>query len=270
MQRLTRQFVTTASRLSSWCELLNTVAGAEALLLRTTNPLLFQLAAWQSPTTPPGVYCRYQIRGFRIPASLRSKEETVAKGRKKKKSDPLRILFCGSDEFSDASLLALFKEHESNQELIHSIDVVVRPGKPTGRGNKVIQYPTTRETAETLGVPIHERDTFTGWNVSSFIHNPSTTPYPFYSNEYQNIMPVISSPLGNPNTYLNMAILTPSTPDAIWYKPHNSSIVRSLRTAASAPTSQIRRSQPPPILPPRSPRPRSATTRHPRRPPLHR
>ncbi|OTA87014.1 hypothetical protein M434DRAFT_145446 [Hypoxylon sp. CO27-5] len=165
MQRLTRQFVTTASRLSSWCELPNTVAGAEALLLRTTNPLLFQLAAWQSPTTPPGVYCQYQIRGFRIPASLRSKEETVAKGRKKKKSEPLQILFCGSDEFSDASLLALFKEHKSNQELIHSIDVVVRPGKPTGRGNKVIQYPTTREVAERLDVPIHERDTFTGWNM---------------------------------------------------------------------------------------------------------
>ena len=57
----------------------------------------------------------------------------------KKVSDPLRILFCGSDEFSCASLEALQAEKERNRELIRSIDVVVRPPKPTGRGNKVIR-----------------------------------------------------------------------------------------------------------------------------------
>lgn len=54
-------------------------------------------------------------------------------------SGPLHILFCGSDDFSCASLKALHAEHVGNPDLIRSIDVVVRPGKPTGRGYKVIR-----------------------------------------------------------------------------------------------------------------------------------
>lgn len=54
-------------------------------------------------------------------------------------SDPLRVLFCGSDEFSCASLAALHDEHQQNRALIESIDVVVRPGKPMGRGYKTIR-----------------------------------------------------------------------------------------------------------------------------------
>ena len=50
--------------------------------------------------------------------------------------EPLRILFCGSDEFSVASLRALYKEHERDKALIASIDVVSRPPKPVGRGFK--------------------------------------------------------------------------------------------------------------------------------------
>ncbi|KAH8670836.1 hypothetical protein BX600DRAFT_495656 [Xylariales sp. PMI_506] len=83
----------------------------------------------------------------------------------RKRSDPLRILFCGSDEFSSASLLALYAEHEKNPGLIESIDVVIRPGKPTGRGYKKILHPPIRDVAIKLGLPIHERDTFTGWNM---------------------------------------------------------------------------------------------------------
>lgn len=55
-----------------------------------------------------------------------------------KKSDPLRILFCGSDEFSCASFKALLVEQRANPSLIRSIDVVVKPGKRTGRGLKEI------------------------------------------------------------------------------------------------------------------------------------
>ena len=51
-------------------------------------------------------------------------------------SDPLRVLFCGSDEFSIASLRALYREHERDKALIESIDVVCRPAKPVGRGLK--------------------------------------------------------------------------------------------------------------------------------------
>ena len=54
-------------------------------------------------------------------------------------SEPLRILFCGSDEFSIASLRALYKEHKRDKALIESIDVVCRPAKPVGRGLKAIR-----------------------------------------------------------------------------------------------------------------------------------
>ena len=50
--------------------------------------------------------------------------------------EPLRVLFCGSDEFSIASLRALHKEHERDKALIESIDVVSRPPKLVGRGFK--------------------------------------------------------------------------------------------------------------------------------------
>ena len=53
--------------------------------------------------------------------------------------EPLRILFCGSDDFSIASLRKLYKEHQRDQDLIASIDVVCRPGKPVGRGRKIIR-----------------------------------------------------------------------------------------------------------------------------------
>ncbi|KAI1308628.1 formyl transferase [Xylaria venustula] len=82
-----------------------------------------------------------------------------------KVSDPLHILFCGSDEFSCASLEALHAEHVRNPDLIRSIDVVVRPGKRTGRGYKIVRDPPVRSLANSLGLQIHERDTFTGWDM---------------------------------------------------------------------------------------------------------
>ena len=52
---------------------------------------------------------------------------------------PLRILFCGSDDFSIASLRALSRAQREVPELIESIDVVHRPAKPTGRGLKTLR-----------------------------------------------------------------------------------------------------------------------------------
>lgn len=54
-------------------------------------------------------------------------------------SKPLRILFCGSEEFSEVSLRALHEEQKQNPELIESIDILIRPGKPTGRDFKTIR-----------------------------------------------------------------------------------------------------------------------------------
>lgn len=56
-----------------------------------------------------------------------------------KSSEALRILFCGSDEFSIASLKALHAEHLQRPESIESIEVVCRPGKRVGRGLKQIR-----------------------------------------------------------------------------------------------------------------------------------
>lgn len=80
-----------------------------------------------------------------------------------KQSKQLRILFCGSDEFSSASLRALYELHRRKPSLVRSIDVMVRPGKPSGRSMKTIREVPIKAVAQELGLRIHERDTFTGW-----------------------------------------------------------------------------------------------------------
>ena len=98
--------------------------------------------------------------------------------------EPLRILFCGSDPYSIACLEALNQELVSRPDLIKSIDVACRRGKPVGRGYKEIRHrekflpyrrlplgtdcdaAPVRDIASRLGLRIHEIDTFTGWNVS--------------------------------------------------------------------------------------------------------
>lgn len=88
--------------------------------------------------------------------------------------EPLRILFCGSDSYSISCLKALHNEHISSSSNIESIDVVCRPGKPVGRGYKQIRHPPIRDVAQSLGLPIHEIDTFTGWTHSLFQSAPTS------------------------------------------------------------------------------------------------
>lgn len=57
----------------------------------------------------------------------------------RKNSKPLRILFCGSDEFSCSSLRTLHNEQRRDPKRIASIDVLCRPGKPSGRNLKQIR-----------------------------------------------------------------------------------------------------------------------------------
>ncbi|KAK2749630.1 Methionyl-tRNA formyltransferase [Myotisia sp. PD_48] len=80
-----------------------------------------------------------------------------------KSCDPLRILFCGADEFSIASLKALHAEHVKSPEIIASIDVVCRPGKPVGRLRQEIRHLPIKSVAEELALSLHEIDTFKGW-----------------------------------------------------------------------------------------------------------
>ncbi|KAL6229831.1 hypothetical protein BDW75DRAFT_87476 [Aspergillus navahoensis] len=86
--------------------------------------------------------------------------------------DPLRILFCGSDHFSIASLKALYDEHKKRPDRITSIDVVCRPGKRVGRGMKQIREVPIKSIASDLALPIHEVDTFTGWQPPVYPDGP--------------------------------------------------------------------------------------------------
>ncbi|KAL4944235.1 hypothetical protein BDV06DRAFT_112925 [Aspergillus oleicola] len=89
-----------------------------------------------------------------------------------KAHDPLRILFCGSDDFSIASLQALHTEHVKQPDRIASIDVVCRPGKRVGRGLKQIREVPIKAAATKLSLPIHEIDTFRGWQPPVFSDGP--------------------------------------------------------------------------------------------------
>jgi hypothetical protein len=53
--------------------------------------------------------------------------------------DPLRVLFCGADEFSICSLRALNNIRRENPDKVASIDVVCRKDKRVGRGLKQIR-----------------------------------------------------------------------------------------------------------------------------------
>lgn len=53
--------------------------------------------------------------------------------------DPLRVLFCGADQFSIYSLKALNDVRLKHPEKVASIDVVCKPDKRVGRGLKKIQ-----------------------------------------------------------------------------------------------------------------------------------
>jgi hypothetical protein len=100
-------------------------------------------------------------------------------------NQPLRILFCGADELSITSLEALHKELLESPSNVASIDVVCRPGKPSGRGLKQIRHRTLsqsrpfeyaditaapiKDAADRLGLPVHQINTFTGWKVSRLV-----------------------------------------------------------------------------------------------------
>ncbi|KAL2013779.1 hypothetical protein VTN00DRAFT_1304 [Thermoascus crustaceus] len=101
---------------------------------------------------------------FLLRSQLRLRGAFTSRCFSTKPYEPLRILFCGSDEFSIASLKALHEEHLKRPDSIASIDVVCRPGKRVGRGLKKIREVPIKDAATKLALPIHEIDTFTGWS----------------------------------------------------------------------------------------------------------
>ena len=81
-----------------------------------------------------------------------------------KRHDPLRVLFCGADDFSIYSLRALHALQQSRADKIASIDIVCRPDKRAGRGLKQIQEVPIKRVAQDLGLTIHQIDSFKDWS----------------------------------------------------------------------------------------------------------
>jgi len=69
-------------------------------------------------------------------------------------------------------LRALHSEQVQNPGTISSIDVLIRPGKRVGRNLKKVREVPIKAVAQELGLPIHERDTFTGWNLPKRDESP--------------------------------------------------------------------------------------------------
>lgn len=59
---------------------------------------------------------------------------TLYKTTSGKMTEPLRILFCGTDTLSCESLHALHEEWKYNRALVEEIEVVCLPSRPQGRG----------------------------------------------------------------------------------------------------------------------------------------
>ena len=101
----------------------------------TTESLQGQI----SPKIARKIRCQDAKMVFRLLFRLQRAPTLWKRGLTTSTSEPLRILFCGSDEFSCASLKALHAEHETNRSLVESLEVMVLPGKRTGRGFKQVR-----------------------------------------------------------------------------------------------------------------------------------
>lgn len=118
------------------------------------------------PAVSPATACRVSSsRGFTT-SGLRWQEEQGAQPKASEesqksvnaKSEPLRILYCGSDDFSIPPLEALWSEHRRNPKGIEKIQVLVRPGKPTGRGYKTIREGESGAPGAFAGPPLIPRE----------------------------------------------------------------------------------------------------------------
>ena len=93
------------------------------------NPDIAYIPAMRFPLLTS---CCGSIRDFRS-------RDHVRRHLSSKSCDPLKILFCGSDEFSIASLEALSQERKASPNLIASIDVACRPAKPVQRNLRALR-----------------------------------------------------------------------------------------------------------------------------------
>lgn len=106
----------------------------------------------------PAIAARQVKRSFSPSRPLHSASRLLVRAEK------IRILFLGSDSFSNASLRALHQSYVDDPECnIGAIHVGYRPAKPSGRGLKKLIPPPIQNQARDLGLPTFEIPTFTGW-----------------------------------------------------------------------------------------------------------
>ncbi|KAL8911114.1 MAG: hypothetical protein Q9171_003652 [Xanthocarpia ochracea] len=126
-----------------------------------------------------------------------------------KSYDPLRVLFCGSDEFSIASLQALDHERRAGSGYVASIDVVCRPEKPVRRHLRAVREVPIATVARNLGLPLHQIDTFTGWTVSVLAKITENTAHtdkpPTHLEGPMNLVAAVSFGLRVPARILSLA-----------------------------------------------------------------
>ncbi|KAI1105097.1 formyl transferase [Jackrogersella minutella] len=125
-------------------------------LLRQTATATSRCRPWRGVPLCPGrmpslrlsraLWCQTRTR---IPSSAlpsvvpgRRRNSTDA-GPQAKKSDRLRILFCGSDDFSCEALERVYGEKLINEDLVESIDVLTRTPKSKGRGLTQLSRPVS-------------------------------------------------------------------------------------------------------------------------------
>ncbi|OAA62544.1 methionyl-tRNA formyltransferase family [Niveomyces insectorum RCEF 264] len=151
------------------------------------HTLPFWRPARPSPSAPLACLVRLSVRQ---PRRHRRCVSTNTPAAPSAPHEPLRILFCGSDDFSCATLRALHAEMvcqrqqpaddgpglrpghrpglrddadaDDNVGRIAALEVVVRPPKRTGRGLTTVKESPVQQLATALGLRVHVRDTFTG------------------------------------------------------------------------------------------------------------
>ncbi|KAM0715344.1 hypothetical protein Q7P37_008842 [Cladosporium fusiforme] len=139
-----------------------------------------------------------------------------------KHHEPLRVLFCGADAFSIDSLRALNELKQRRPEKIASIDVVCRSDKRVGRGLKKIQEVPIKPLTTSLSLPLHQIDTFTGWQ-------PPTPPNLIITVSFGLLVP---SRLLHAATYGGINIHPSLLPDLRGPAPCNTPCCAAARTQA--------------------------------------
>ncbi|KAH7026040.1 formyl transferase [Microdochium trichocladiopsis] len=124
-----------------------------------------RMASAPQPWLPSRILLCPRAPGQRDVRCLAFSTDFVPANYTPKQSDPLRILFCGSDEFSAESLKLLHVRMVTNPDQIRSIDVVVRPPKRIGRGLTKLTQPPIIEIARKRLLRVHKRDDFNDWEL---------------------------------------------------------------------------------------------------------